>query len=407
MSFPNTLNLSQFDYHLPDYRIAKFPLQERDSSKLLVYDKGKITNSNFSKITDYLPKNAHLVFNDTKVIPARIFFENKNGALIEILLLKPYDSDYNHAFQSTSNSQWSCIIGNKKKWKKEEALSKTIEIDNSKTEVSVSFANYENNIVKFEWVNDQKSISFNELIEIFGQIPLPPYLNRNVEYSDIQNYQTVYSKNNGAVAAPTAGLHFTERIFKNLQKSNFTCQFVTLHVGAGTFLPIKEENVINHNMHNEQIIFSLNSIEELLDHVENIIPVGTTSMRALESLYWFGVKLHLINNNTDNNPIFFIEKLFPYQTLTELSPTKSLNLVVDFMKRNKLNQIVGETEILIIPSYQFRLCKALITNFHQPKSTLLLLISALIGEDWKRVYNFALENDYRFLSYGDSSLLIP
>lgn len=406
-TLPTEILLDQFDYELPDDKIAKFPLPNRDQSKLLVYKNNKIEVSKFENIANFLPEKSHLVFNNTKVIPARLFFQNKTGAAIEILLLQPFNNEYAKSFAESSRSTWECMIGNKKKWKPNEILTKSLVFENIEIDIKVICLDSEKNILKFEWKSNKNEILFAELLEYLGEIPLPPYLNRKPTISDSNTYQTVYSKINGAIAAPTAGLHFTQNTFDSLTKSNISTQFITLHVGAGTFLPVKEKNVVNHKMHREQIIFQKKEIETLIENIGTIIPVGTTSMRALESLYWYGVKIYQNNLLPNSKQDFFIEKLYPYENPENLQPIESLKIILNFMKMNKLEIIVGETEILILPSYRFKLCKGIITNFHQPQSTLLLLISALIGDNWKKIYEFALNNNFRFLSYGDSSLLFP
>jgi S-adenosylmethionine:tRNA ribosyltransferase-isomerase len=400
-----SINLNDFDYELPDERIAKQPNQNRDQSKLLVFKDGQIIASQFTKIVDFLPQNSHLVFNNTKVIPARFYFNNSNEALIEILLLQPILSNYQESFSETSSTEWSCIIGNKKKWKSNEILSKTLVIGSTQVLINATYKDYDQNIILFTW--DTPKFTFSEIINSLGEIPLPPYLNRKANSNDAESYQTVYSTHKGAIAAPTAGLHFTEKVFENLLQHNFTTQFITLHVGAGTFMPVKVANVVEHKMHKEQIIFQLTDITQLIANSDKTIAVGTTSMRALESLYWFGVKLKLFDLDIISNNSFFIEKLMPYQSYPEFTINDSLSRILIYMTQNNLETITGETEILIMPSYKFQICKGIITNFHQPKSTLLLLISALIGTKWKQLYDYALKNDFQFLSYGDSSLILP
>jgi len=411
---------SDYTYHLPDERIAKFPLPKRDESKLQVYQQGEITHTVFKKITDYLPKNSLLVFNNTKVIPARIHFQKSTGAIIQLFLLHPIMPTpiINMAMEVTAWCVWDCLIGNRKRWKKGDILTRMLTVEGREVEVNAEIVDEEKNYVKLSWQYTVGSIqlanskgllstencqlSFATLIQSLGQVPLPPYLNREAEREDYETYQTVYSEKKGAVAAPTAGLHFTEEVLQNLEKQDIKKEFLTLHVGAGTFQPIKVENIIEHTMHNEQVVISKQNIENLLANLGNIIPVGTTSMRTLESLYWYGVKLI-----SDTNSSFFIEKLYPYQH--EILPTaeESLQAILEKMVVNNETEITGETEIFIFPSYEFKLCKGIITNYHQPESTLILLIAALIGEDWRRVYAEAMAKDYRFLSYGDSSLLLP
>ena len=414
------IKLSDYTYDLPDERIAKFPLSKRDESKLLVYQQGEISHSVFKNIIDYLPKNSLLVFNNTKVIPARIHFQKSTGAIIQIFLLHPIlpTPVINLAMDVTDSCVWECMIGNRKRWKKDDVLSQVLMIDGQEVEVTAKIDNEELNRVKLSWKNvDSKdgfedktenrkpkteNRKFVDLIQALGTIPLPPYLNRETQASDSETYQTVYSEKKGAVAAPTAGLHFTQEVLQNLEKQGFRQDFLTLHVGAGTFQPIKVENIIEHKMHNEQVVFTKKNIENLLENLGNIIPVGTTSMRTLESIYWFGVKFL----KGDDSPLL-IEKLYPYQHDNLPSVEDSLKVILKEMERKNIEEITAETEIFIFPSYQFKICKGIITNYHQPESTLILLIAALIGEDWRKVYHEAMKRDYRFLSYGDSSLLLP
>lgn len=395
------LYISDFVYDLPDDRIAKFPVEPRDSSKLLVYKDLKITDGNFKNLSDFLPSNAHLVFNNTRVIPARLYFNKSTGATIEIFLLQPvsHEGIITHVMETTQTCEWSCMIGNKKKWKQED-LKIDLTIDNKNIELLASLINPEENIVRFDW-DKNHNISFAELIKAIGEIPLPPYLNRKTEQKDLETYQTVYSKKDGAVAAPTAGLHFTDASFESLSKNKNSIDYLTLHVGAGTFQPVKVSSVAEHTMHSEQIVFTKNFIENLLEKSEFVVPVGTTSMRSLESLYWFGV---MLEKNKESR--FFIEKLYPYKNdELNIDAKVSIKNILEYMSTNKLDELIGETEIFIFPGYDFKICKAIITNFHQPSSTLILLIAALIGEAWRDVYDFALNHNYRFLSYGDSSLL--
>ena len=404
------IKLTDYTYDLPDERIAKFPLSKRDESKLLVYQQEEITHSVFKNITDYLPKNSLLVFNNTKVIPARIQFQKPTRAIIQLFLLHPIapTSVINLAMEISGECVWECMIGNRKRWKKGDILSQIIQVEGQKVEVTAEIEDEEKNHVKLSWKrltpNTQHlTLKFVDLIQALGKIPLPPYLNREAEASDYETYQTIYSEKKGAVAAPTAGLHFTKEILQNLEEQGFKQEFVTLHVGAGTFQPIKVENIIEHKMHNEQIVFTRGNIENLLANLGNIIAVGTTSMRTLESIYWIGIQLI----NTPELEHYLIEKLFPYQNENSPNPEESLKAILKKMDNLGVDEITAETEIFIFPSYQFKICKGIITNYHQPESTLILLIAALIGEDWRKVYHQAMTNDYRFLSYGDSSLLLP
>jgi S-adenosylmethionine:tRNA ribosyltransferase-isomerase len=390
--------IADYDYPLPDERIAIYPLEKRDSSKLLVYRNGQISHKNFGELADILPANSHLVYNDTKVIPARIHAHSSAGTKIEIFLLKPAQAELpvEQALASTSSCTWQCIIGNKKRWKENEIL----KIDLGNTCIEAQYTDYQHNTVTFRWAAAAK-ISFAECIQKIGQLPIPPYLNRKSDPSDALSYQTVYSQNMGAVAAPTAGLHFTQASFEQLQRNGHSSQTITLHVGAGTFLPVKVSNVLEHQMHNEQLVFTKTAINELLNKLGKIVAVGTTSLRALESLYWYGVKL--LTNHSDYG--FLVEKLYPYQNHDVISAEAALRAILAFMEKGKLESIVGQTEILIAPGYNFKMINGLITNFHQPKSTLLVLVSAMIGDSWHTVYREALAGGYRFLSYGDSSYL--
>lgn len=391
--------LSDFNYNLPDEKIAKFPLPNRDASKLLVFKNNQILDHNFVDLANHLPKNAHLVFNDTKVIPARLYFFNQSGAKIEIFLLNPIlpSPIVDQSIIATKTTTWKCIIGNKKKWKANTTISSNINDSIQNLNFTANLIDQDQNTVQFNW---QSNHLFNELLNIAGQIPLPPYLNREPTQLDQNTYQTIYSQTEGAVAAPTAGLHFTKTIFEAVKLKNITHQYITLHVGAGTFLPIKTENVSDHKMHNEQIIFSKTQIQSIIQKLGNIIAVGTTSLRALESLYWFGAKLDI-----NNNQHFVIEKNDPYQ-INSIPTVLALNNVLQYMNVNNIETIFGETEIFIYPSYDFKIINGIITNFHQPQSTLVVLIASIVGDNWHKIYNYALNNNYRFLSYGDSSLLL-
>jgi len=401
------INLANYTYTLPDERIAKFPLTQRDHSKLLVYKQDTIAEKQFFNLPELLPAETLLVFNDTKVIPARIFFRRSSGALIEIFLLEPVlpSPVVAVAMGATKSAVWKCMVGNLKRWKEDEVLQRNItaaESNADKLNLQAKWHNKEKMLVEFLW--NEAQISFLEVLNAVGKIPIPPYLNREANEDDSTQYQTVYAKNEGAVAAPTAGLHFTDDVLQQLSAKGIKQEFITLHVSAGTFQPVKnKEDVQQHSMHSEQIIFTKSNIETLLKHIGNIIPVGTTSMRSLESLYWYGVKL-LSGINTH----FSIVKLVAYENEAKNIEVKdALLAVLRYMQQHNLTHIEGATEILIMPGYQFKMCKGLITNFHQPDSTLILLIAAFIGEDWRKVYDYALENNFRFLSYGDSSLLLP
>ncbi|REA62344.1 S-adenosylmethionine:tRNA ribosyltransferase-isomerase [Dyadobacter luteus] len=396
-----SIRLEAFHYDLPDERIARYPLNPRDSSKLLVYKDGKIAHQQFPDLVSQLPADSLLVFNNTKVIPARAHFQKETGATIEILLLHPElpTQVINDAMLVTQTCVWECMIGNKKRWKKADVLSTTISVNGESLKLEVEYVDYERNHVRLSW---NREFTFLEIVKALGEIPLPPYLNRETEELDKQTYQTVYADRDGAVAAPTAGLHFTEQVFDKLNAKGVKRSFLTLHVGAGTFQPIKASTVTEHRMHSEQVVFSRELIDELLAGIGSVIPIGTTSMRSLESLYWYGVKLF-----RKETTAFQIEKLYPYPFEEHELPTAqvALTAIANFMDELEISQLIGETEIFIFPGYKFRICKGIVTNFHQPGSTLILLVAALVGEDWTRIYNEALDNDYRFLSYGDSSLL--
>lgn len=396
-----SLRIESFDYDLPDERIARYPLDPRDSSKLLIYNQGNIQHQKFTDLVENLPENTLLVFNDTKVIPARAYFQKETGATIEILLLHPElpTRIINDAMLVRDSCVWECMIGNKKRFKLTDTLSTNLTVNGLSVNLKVAYADYEKKHVKLWWDQD---IEFLDIVQALGEIPLPPYLKRDTEDGDKQTYQTVYARQNGAVAAPTAGLHFTKNVFENLAEKGIRRSFLTLHVGAGTFQPIKANSVTEHKMHSEQVVYSRQLIDELLKNTQFIVPVGTTSLRSLESLYWYGVKLF-----RSETTVFNIEKLYPYPFSPDELPSaiESLTAIAKYMDDQNLNEIVGETEIFIFPGYKFRLCKGLITNYHQPGSTLILLVAALVGEDWERIYKEAMNNGYRFLSYGDSSLL--
>jgi S-adenosylmethionine:tRNA ribosyltransferase-isomerase len=390
------ISISNYTYTLPPERIAIYPLANRDQSKLLFYDRGVIDHHRFSSLPDLLPADSLLFFNDTKVIPARLHFEKDTGAVIEIFLLHPVlpSSLVVEAMQARHRCTWQCTLGNLKRWK-DEPLFKTFH----GITLKATLRDREEGLVEFEWATDH---SFAEVVDLGGETPLPPYLHREAEQADRERYQTIYSHHEGAVAAPTAGLHFTPAIFEQLKAKGITHDFVTLHVSAGTFQPVKVENAVEHVMHNEQVVVTRGNLDHLLSG-RYIVPVGTTSMRTLESLYWYGVKLL-----KDPQAVFTISQHEAYAADGRWpSRDEALRAVVGYMERNQLDLLTGETSIYIMPGYTFRVCEALITNFHQPGSTLILLVAAFIGEDWRKVYNESLTHGYRFLSYGDSSLLIP
>jgi len=391
------VNTNDYSYNLPQDRIALYPLSQRDLSKLLVYKEKQISHSTFQFLAEHLPENAFLFFNNTRVIPARLHFKKESGAVIEIFLLNPTRPSVLLAETMGAKRQctWQCTIGNLRKWPAGISLEKKV----GETTIVASLVDRKQGLVEFRWTDDS---SFAGIIHEAGETPLPPYIRRQAEASDSERYQTVYSRLDGAVAAPTAGLHFTPAVFEKLKKKNIGHDFLTLHVSAGTFQPIKAQNPDEHIMHEEQVIVSRTNVENLLTPGRLFTAVGTTSMRTLESLYWYGAKLL-----RDAESEFRIGQRDAYTFTNPPSPEKAIRAVLEHMNKNQLETLVGETAIFIKPGYSFKVCRALITNFHQPASTLILLVAAFVGEDWKKIYEEALRNDYRFLSYGDSSLLIP
>jgi len=394
MSSPKILS-----YNLPEERIAKYPLEQRDQSKLLFYQKGTIKDHHFFELPELIDPSTTLFFNDTKVIPARLFFAKDTGALIEVFLLEPIlpSPVVSQAMEASGRVVWQCMVGNYKKWK---GQTLQLSLQDGDTNIILSAGIYDREKVQIEFTWDNPAYSLAEIIELAGKVPLPPYLNRESEEGDKERYQTVYSQHKGAVAAPTAGLHFTEDVLAKLTAKGVKESFLTLHVSAGTFQPLKVEDPKDHPMHAEQMVVSRNAIEDVINSSQ-VIAVGTTSMRTLESLYWFGVRL------LNGNEIFHIKKLEIYQE-GELPERKAaFQAIANFMVDKGMDTLQGTTEIFIMGDYPFKVCDGLITNFHQPGSTLLMLISSFLKGDWEKVYDHALENDYRFLSYGDSSLLMP
>jgi S-adenosylmethionine:tRNA ribosyltransferase-isomerase len=396
------IKLADYNYELPPNKIATHGLQHRDQSKLLKYHDGIISHYKFFQITNLLPTDATLFFNNTKVVQARLILKRNTGAVIEVFLLSPTDPNLSiyDTINFTKDVSYSCMIGNLKKWQEGEYLTQKIEIKGLSVELKVCLANKNRKQVNFSW--DVESITFGSILEAIGHTPLPPYINRPDEKQDKLRYQTVYSKTPGAVAAPTAGLHFTNNVLAAINKKGIKAEYLTLHVSAGTFQPIKEELVTNHPMHSEQIIITKDNLNRILNSKYNIA-VGTTALRTLESTYWFGVQLLLSSKTT-----FHIDKLAPYTYQGQDLPSvnNAIQQVLEFMNSNDINTIKGDTEIFIMPGYEFKVCQGLITNFHQPGSTLILLVAAFVGHDWQKIYNTALNNEYRFLSYGDSTLLL-
>ena len=403
------ISIEDYDYPLPDERIAKYPLSERDASKLLVLNKDNISSSHFKDIGDFLPKDSLLIFNETKVVRARLQFTKDSGAAIEIFCLEPItgNGDYQLAFSSKSPSRWKCLVGNSRRWKNETALSLRVPESRSLSESTLYAKRLEKNdtysVVEFSW--EPAELSFAEVLEAAGEIPLPPYLHREAEESDRERYQTVFARHEGSVAAPTAGLHFTDDLINDLKEKGISFEKVTLHVGAGTFRPVSSETIGEHEMHSETIVVKKSCIENILKNIDKtIIPVGTTSMRTIESLYWIGL---MLKEEGLEERHLHLEQWFPYKERETLPPAEeSLSIILDYLKSHNLNELHATTALMIAPSCKINIAKALITNFHQPKSTLLLLVSALIGERWKEAYQYALDNDFRFLSYGDSCLFV-
>ncbi|WP_447639908.1 MULTISPECIES: S-adenosylmethionine:tRNA ribosyltransferase-isomerase [Chitinophagaceae] len=404
---PKDISILDFTYELPDERIAKYPLPQRDASKLLVFNTDQsIEESTYAQISHHIPEQSFLVFNNTKVVEARIFFQKSTGSTIEIFCLEPDNRypDITSAMLETGEVYWKCLIGGAKKWK-EGALTRHFEGKNGMVELSVKKVEKRNDyfLVHLYW-ND-KTLSFAEVLHYAGIIPLPPYLNRETEISDKERYQTVYAKYDGSVAAPTAGLHFTDNVLNSLQKKKCSYDFVTLHVGAGTFKPVKAEQMADHEMHYEAMDISLSFIQNLLAALtenHNIITVGTTSMRTVESLYWIGVKA--IHNELETLDIEVLQ-WEPYERPSNISAKEAIESLAKWMKINHVDRLLAKTQIIIAPGYRLRIVNGLVTNFHQPQSTLLLLVSVVIGNNWKKVYQYAMKHGFRFLSYGDGSLL--
>ena len=407
---PGNLSIKDFTYYLPEDRIAKYPLQERDASKLLVYQDAKITEDIYKNLHVHLPSDSLLIFNDTKVIEARLLFQKVTGGVIEIFCLEPHEryGDITVAMNQHDKVLWQCLIGGASKWKNGQLLEKTIDLA-KKIILRATYVEKKPDsfVIEFSW--DDHSLTFAEVLHHAGAIPLPPYIKRAAETSDAERYQTIYAHHEGSVAAPTAGLHFTENVFDKLRSKNIKTDFVTLHVGAGTFKPVKSKTMEGHEMHAEFINVSKQTLENVLKNLsKNIIAAGTTSLRTLESLYWLGVKLSMGNmqwSMTNENLIelgqwecYDLEKM-------NIEPVQALEALIDWMQKENRERLIAKTRILIAPPYQTRIAKALITNFHQPQSTLLLLVAALIKEDWRKVYDHALRNNFRFLSYGDGCLL--
>src|SRR5688572_726833 len=414
---PRTLFIKDFSYDLPDERIARYPLSERDASKLLIYKKGNITETIYRNIADYIPPCSLLIFNDTKVVEARLLFQKPTGGEIEIFCLEPHEkyTDPAAAMLQKEKILWHCLIGGASKWKHGQVLEKKIK---SGEKDFLLHAKYIAKlpgcfVIEFSW--NEPTVNFAGVLHLAGAIPLPPYLKRGPNPADAERYQTIYAHNEGSVAAPTAGLHFTESLFEKLYEKNIKPDFATLHVGAATFMPVKAETLGQHEMHAEYINLSRQLIENLIKHSDsNIVAVGTTSLRTIESLYWLGVQLAMLARrsfseggaNEEDQKLMNLSQWAPYELMNYKIPiTDALQTVLGWMEKNRLQRLITKTQILIAPGYKSKIANGLITNFHQPESTLLLLIAALIGKDWKKVYDYALQNNFRFLSYGDGCLL--
>lgn len=403
---PQQIQIKDYNYQLPEERIAKFPLPVRDESKLLIYKQGQITEDRFHNLANFLPKDSLMIFNNTKVIQARLRLQKETGATIEIFCLEPASpTDYNLNFQSKEEVSWYCMIGNLKKWK-EGTLKQSLVLKGEKVTLSATRgeAHETGHRVNFHW--DNSNFTFTDILEAFGELPIPPYLNRKTEETDKVTYQTVYSKIKGSVAAPTAGLHFTPRVLDSIRKSEIAIEEITLHVGAGTFRPVKSDEIGKHEMHTEYFTVRREVIEKLIQYKGQAIAVGTTSVRTLESLYHIGVFLQDHPNASEEE--LAINQWQAYEQQHKLTALESLHNILTYLTVHQLDRLNTHTRIIIAPGYEYQLVKAMITNFHQPQSTLLLLVSAFVKDDnWKDIYDFALNHNFRFLSYGDSSLLIP
>lgn len=405
---PKYLSIEDYNYVLPNEKIASYPLEKRDESKLLIHQNEKIDEDVYKNIVRHLPEKALLIFNDTKVIKARIFFQKPSGGIIEIFCLEPYEvsNDYAIILQKKEKIKWKCMIGGASKWK-QDFLEKTIVIDAKDIQLKASLVEKLSDAYVVELTWNPGQYSFAEIIESAGDTPLPPYIKRKAEESDAGRYQTIYSKYEGSVAAPTAGLHFTPHIFHSLKEKNICTAFTTLHVGAGTFKPVKSTTMEDHEMHAEWMEVSTDFIELLLKNLKNkIICVGTTSVRTIESLYWMGVKSILYPHQKIEQLAIKQWEVYEEDILKiDYSPEKALTSLLQFLQNKKVKRLLSQTQIIIVPGYQFTLTNGLITNFHQPKSTLILLVAAMVGKDWKKMYEHALENEFRFLSYGDGCLI--
>jgi S-adenosylmethionine:tRNA ribosyltransferase-isomerase len=405
---PKELSINDFTYLLPEERIARYPLEQRDASKLLLYRQGSISDTVFGKLADHLPVDSLLVFNNSKVVEARMLFRKESGGTIEIFALEPHESypDISSAMQAKGHVLYKCLVGGAGKWKRGVVLQKQLVFADTTVNIEARITERRDDCFVISWNWEPPELSFAEILHIAGRIPIPPYLHRDAEDSDLERYQTVYAKQDGSVAAPTAGLHFTEAVLGQLKAKNIRQAFTTLHVGAGTFMPVKSSTMRAHAMHAEFLEVSARLIQQLVDE-ETIIPVGTTSLRTIESLYWMGLKCYYDPSITPEDLAISQWEVYDVWLEKAIDKKIALQALLAWMDLHKMETLFSKTEIIIAPGYAFQVAKGLITNFHQPSSTLLLLVAALVGDDWKKIYAYALENDFRFLSYGDSSLLLP
>lgn len=401
--YPKNLKIADYFYDLSEDRIAQKPLEKRDASKLLVYSKGEIGSDVFSNIANHIPENSLLILNNTRVINARLLFETENGQQVEIFCLEPADtSDFQIALQQYQKAKWICLVGNLRKWKGG-ILKKNLKYREDRVELIAKLVNriHDSFIIEFCW---NVNISFAELIEIAGATPLPPYIKRKANDEDKERYQTVYANIEGSVASPTAGLHFTDKVFRSFEEKDIKPGYLTLHVGAGTFKLVKSKTLEKHYMHSERFSISYELLKYIYDKIEDgLICVGTTSLRAIESLYYIGLQIH--NDPNVSHHELSVHQWMPYDMKHILSTQESIEVILNYLKKKRIDYLNVSTGLLAAPGFEFRFTKGLVTNFHQPGSTLLLLIAAFVGNDWKKIYNYALQNDYRFLSYGDSSIL--
>lgn len=405
MAITDRIDIEKYRYKLSDSFIAKYPLADRDHSKLLLYDRGELSHYRFRELSRIIPRGSWLVFNNTRVIQARLQFRKSTGARIEIFCLEPEDpADYQQSFETTDSCIWKCLVGNAKKWKGDSiSLSTSINGLDVCLDASIIGRSRENHTIRFQWNNPR--FTFGEIIEHSGSTPIPPYLKRDAEESDRERYQTIYSQDLGSVAAPTAGLHFTQEMIRKINDDGISAEEITLHVGAGTFVPVKESNARHHIMHAEQVVVSRSFLEKWAGKTDGLIAVGTTSTRSMESLYWLGIKL-ISGEKLD--PTQLVLNQWENEHLSgEVPLERSVGALINFCNTHQLDHLHFSTQLMIVPGYKFRTISGLITNFHLPGSTLLLLIAALIGEDWRNVYDYAMKQQFRFLSYGDSSLLLP